>query len=133
MEKREIDTAENRARILAEMSSHVGRHNAIGMAALYEAVFDRTWDNRINDTRALRHLVTILREEGVPINSSSSQDGGGYYLAAAGSELTDYLRRNERQALRKLKRNARIKKVSLPNYLGQLRLEMGGADGEEAA
>lgn len=133
-EKHEIDTPESRARLLAEMSSHIGKHHAIGMAALYEAVYDRPWDNRINDTRGLRKLVTLLREEGVPICSVASQDGGGYYLAAAGSELADYLRRNERRALQVLKRNAMIKRVSLPNYLGQIRLEMeGGGHGEAAA
>ena len=125
-EKHEIDTPETRNRLLAEMSSHIGKQNAVGMAPLYKTVFDRPWDNRINDTRALRNLVTILREEGIPINSVTSQSGGGYYLAAAGSELADYLRRNERRALRVLKRNATIKKVSLPNYLGQIRLEMEG-------
>jgi hypothetical protein len=123
-EKREIDTAENRNRLKSAMFDHVGEVNAISMTALYEAVFDRPWNDRINDTRALRHLITALREDGVPICSTSSQHGGGYYIAAAGSEFIEFLRKTERRALLILMRNARMKKVSLPEYLGQLKLDM---------
>lgn len=129
----EIDTPENRSRMLAELTSHVGEPNAIGMAGLYEAVFDRPWEHRINDTRALRRLVTVMRAEGVPICSVSSRSGGGYFLAAAGSELADYLRRTERRALLILQRNARIKRISLPNYLGQMKLNMEAGSDEQAA
>ncbi|MCE5212965.1 MAG: hypothetical protein LLG40_15595 [Deltaproteobacteria bacterium] len=122
----EIDTAENRNRLLAQLSSHIGETNAISMTALYEAVFDRAWDDHVNDTRSLRHLITILRDEGVPICSVSSSNGGGYYLAAAGSEMADFLRKTERRAIRILRRNAAMKKTSLPNYLGQLKIEMEG-------
>jgi hypothetical protein len=129
----EIDTQENRNRTLATLTSHIGELNAIGMAPLYEAVFDRPWEHRINDTRALRRLITILREEGVPICSVATSNGGGYYLAAAGSELANYLRRSERRALLILQRNSRIKKISLPNYLGQIKLNMETIGDDEAA
>jgi len=125
-EANEIDNQENRNRLLATLTSHIGETNAIGMAGLFEAVFNRPWDNRINDTRALRTLITVMREEGIPICSVSNKDGGGYYLASAGSELTNYLRRSEIRALKILSRNAKIKKVSLPDYLGQMRLNMEG-------
>jgi hypothetical protein len=128
-----IDTPENRTKLLSEITSHIGAHNAVGMAALYEAVFDRPWAHRINDTRALRRLITAMRREGVPICSCSDQHGGGYYLAAAGSELADYLRRGERRALGILGRNSKIKRISLPNYLGQLKLGMEGGGHDEAA
>ncbi len=129
----EIDTPENRSRMLAELTSHVGEPNAISMAGLYEAVFDRPWEHRINDTRALRRLITAMRAEGVPICSVSTSSGGGYYLAAAGSELANYLRRSERRALLILQRNSKIKRISLPNYLGQLKLNMEGDHGEGEA
>jgi len=124
--KKENDMEQYKARILAKLTGHIGEFNAIGMAELYEAVFGGTWSNRINDTRQLRTLVTELRDEGIAICSVSSQDGGGYYLAAAGSELADYIRRDERRALRILKRLATIKKTSLPNYLGQIKINMEG-------
>jgi len=47
--------------------------------------------------------------------------------------LIAYLRRAERRALKILMRNARIKKISLPNYLGQLRLGMEADNEPEAA
>lgn len=128
-----IDTDRNRQRLLAELTSHVGAPNAIGMGELYEIVFDRYWSHRINDTRKLRRLITIMRREGVAICSASGASDGGYYLAAAGSELAHYLRRSERRALLLLQRNARIKRISLPNYLGQLQLNMEGGDYDDAA
>jgi len=132
-ERKEIDTSETRNRLWAELTSHIGEANAIGMAALYQAVYDRPWNNRINDTRALRILVTTLREEGKPICSVATSTGGGYYLAAAGSELALYLRRSERRALLILKRNAKMKQISLPNYLGQIKLGMEDVGDDKAA
>jgi hypothetical protein len=117
-----VDSTAYRNRLLAELTSHIGSGNAIGMPALYQAVFDRPWSDRINDTRHVRKLITIMRAEGVPICSTAS-NGGGYYLAAAGSELADYLRRDKYRALRILRRSAKILKMSLPNYLGQLKME----------
>ncbi|MFA5075620.1 MAG: hypothetical protein WC436_05985 [Candidatus Babeliales bacterium] len=128
--KIDVDSDECRHRLLAELTSHIGEMNAIGMPALYQAVFDRPWSDRINDTRRVRKLITIMRGEGVPICSSAS-NGGGYYLAAAGSELAAYLRRDKFRALRILKRDAAILKISLPNYLGQLKMETEA--GNEAA
>jgi len=126
MKKSEVAESEEERRILllSELTNHVGQHNAIGMANLYEAVFNRPWDNRINDTRSLRTLITKLRDQGVAICSVSDCNGGGYYLAAVGSETDDYLRRQKIRALKILTRNARIKKTNLPNYLGQIKIEM---------
>ena len=123
-EKHEIDTAETRSRLQEELSSHTGKTNAIGMAELYQAVYDRPWQNRINDTRGLRHLITTLRDEGIPICSTSASDSGGYYLAAEGNELIDFLRKDKFRALRIHRRDAKILKISLPDYLGQLKLEL---------
>ena len=116
-------------KLLAELSQHVGELHAIGMAELYETVFAEAWQHRINDTKKLRELVTELRFEGIPICSVSKWQGGGYYLAAAKSELINYLSRSEHRALKILARNARIKKVSLPEYLGQMKLNMEGGRG----
>ncbi len=127
------DNSAFRARLLAELSRHVGEVNAIGMAELFEAVFGENWRNRINDTRKLRSLVTMLRREGVPICSVSSRSGGGYYLAAAGSELRGYTERDKRRALRILARVSRIEKISLPELLGQMRIRMEGSDAKEIA
>ncbi len=123
-----------RARLLTELSRHVGEINAIGMAELFEAVFGENWRNRINDTRKIRLLVTKLRREGVPICSVSSRSGGGYYLAAAGSELKGYTERLKRRALRGLYIASLIERISLPEMLGQMRIRMTeGTDAKEIA
>lgn len=130
-QKIEVDSDEYRHRLLAELTSHVGKANAIGMPALYQAVFDRPWSNRINDTRRIRTLITIMRNEGVGICSTAS-NGGGYYIAAASSELADYLKSDKFRALRILKRDAAMLKMSLPAYLGQLKMEAEGGNVETA-
>jgi len=130
--KMDMGETERRGSILAALTGHIGEPNAIGMGELYELVYGESWNNRINDTRALRKAITHLREEGVPVCSVAASYGGGYYLAAAGSELAGYLRRSERRALLILKRNATIKKISLPDYLGQMKLNMEGGHDEAA-
>lgn len=125
--KIEVDSLEYRNRILAELTSHIGKANAISMPALYRTVFERPWSDRINDTRRIRKLVEILRAEGKPIGSVTSAPGG-YYLPVVGSEMAEYLRRNKFRALRILARNAKMMKTTLPNYLGQLKLESEGGD-----
>lgn len=108
------------------LSDHIGSINAIGMAELHEAVTGENWQNRINDTRVIRRIITELRHEGRRICSSPASSGGGYYLAAAGSELVDYLRKNKTRALKLLAMNAQISRVNLPNYLAQIALELEG-------
>ncbi|MDZ7831653.1 MAG: hypothetical protein U5L07_07860 [Desulfobacterales bacterium] len=109
--------------LLQVMTEHVGRENAIGMGELYDRVICEPWTHRINDTRYLRKLLTELRRDGVPICSSASREGGGYYLAAAGSELARYCENLHRRALSLLSREARLKKMTLPELVGQLSLE----------
>jgi len=115
---------EFKARLMLEMSQHVGATNIVGMGELFEKVFDRTWNHRINDTRPLRNLITELRYEGVPIVSKTSSTGGGYYLASAGSELKKYCDRRKEQALKILAQVAAVKKISMPELMGQMALEI---------
>lgn len=122
------DIEKYKYRTLSTLANHTGSINAIGMAELYETIFHRDWSNRINDTRKLRTVITVMRNEGVPICSVSAKNGGGYYLAAAGSELTGYLDRAEHRALKVLARNARIKRIALPEYLGQMKLNLEGEE-----
>jgi len=132
MRENDKTDAEARARLMGVLSEHIGATRAIGMGELHESVYGKSWRNRINDTRRLRTLVTKMRREGVAICSVSTQVGGGYYLASAGSELVTYLRRSEDRALQILARVAKIKKISLPDLLGQKKLEME-KDDEKAA
>ncbi|HPP07167.1 MAG TPA: hypothetical protein PLW88_07320 [Syntrophorhabdaceae bacterium] len=130
--EKKIDTPETRAKLLTVLTMHVGETNAIPMSELYERVFEEKWHNKINDTRKVRLLINRMRSEGVAICSTTDQEHGGYYLASAGSEVNDYLRRLERRALKILWRISKIKKVSLPELLGQMRLRIVEKEVKEA-
>ena len=60
--------------------------------------------------------------------STSTSAGGGYWIAASQSEITDYCNRMKSRALGILKRAAAIKHISLPEYLGQVQLELEARD-----
>jgi hypothetical protein len=107
------------SRVLAELSGRIGRQKAIGMGELYSRVFGRSWSNRINDTRPVRDLVEILRFRGHRICS----DQTGYWLASTDSELLDYCAADTKKALKILKKVGNMRRVSLPDLLGQLRLD----------
>ena len=123
--QQELDRERARARLLTVMTRHVGSSRAIGMGELYSLVFGKEWRNRQNDTRALRTLITDARREGIPICSRCCGSGKyGYFLAAAGSEMEDYLERLIKQGIKKLAQAARLQKISLPELLGQMALEV---------
>lgn len=126
-----VDTAENRSRLMICISRHIGRGNAIGMGKLYEDVFGENWKNLANDTRKLRRLVSVMQAEGVAICASTNSNGGGYYLPI-GTEKDDFLKRLERRALKILARISKIKKVTLADYMGQMKLGLEGGHGKEA-
>ena len=113
---------ETKARLLKTLSRHVGAEKALGMAELFETVYQRPVGDRINDTRELRKLITRLRLDGVPIASVSRPEGGGYYLAGIGSELEDYLARLRRRGLKALVLEAKIRNIGLGELLSRAQL-----------
>ena len=115
-----------KSKVLSVLARHVGRHRAIGMDRLFEAVYGEDAGHKINGTRKLRRLVTALRREGVPIASISDSDGGGYYLTGAGSELTEYLGRLHRRGIKALDQEAKIRGISLGELLGQVQINLRG-------
>ena len=118
------DKERYKAVILKELTLHVGTARPIGMGELFVRVFGEGWDNRINDTRQLRYLITELRDEGIPICSQVLRSGGGYYIAAAGSELEDYCSKLEKQAIKKLSQVSKMRRMSLPTLMGQLSMDL---------
>lgn len=111
-------------RVMSHLADHIGRGNAIGMAELYQVVFNRPATHRINSTRALRTLIYGLQYKGKRICSLRQSGGGGYYLAAAGSESRDYIARRKKEALQILGLVSVLERRSLPELLGQMALEM---------
>ena len=111
-------------KLLSILTRHVGSCNAIGMPVLYEEVYGEPPKTKISGTRKLRTLVNELRKEGNPVCSSSRKDNPGYYLAAAGSELENYLTRIRIRALKTLKFESTIRKVALPQLLQEITLNL---------
>jgi len=113
-------------RVLVEAGGRV-----LGMDELYQAVTGREVAHRINDTRELRHTVAKLRRLGWPICSTSSRRRPGYYLARHGEELERFCRRLEARGLKSLAQAAALRRLGLPELLGQLALAEAGAGEEE--
>ena len=100
-------------KVLEVLIQHIGREKAIDAGDLFERVFGEKWTNKINCTRPLRLLIHDLRKCGAPIGSSNN----GYYLLRSDTELADYCRHIERNALGRLMQISRLKGISLPQYL----------------
>lgn len=130
--QQDLEEEQQISRLLREMVRHIGKSRAIGMGELYEKVFERPWQHRINDTRPLRKLIKKLQEDRRnPLAICSSPEG--YFLAAAGSELTDFIQgRLKKPALKKLTLAALLERKSLPDLLGQLQMEMRPGAGAES-
>jgi hypothetical protein len=122
--------SELRAKVMEILAGHIGRENAVGMGELYQQVYGQPWRHRINDTRPLRYLITDLRKRKVPICRNTSVVGCGYFLPAVGSEARQEAEKLKIQGLKKLAQAANIEKVSLPELLGQMRLNIEGARGK---
>jgi len=113
-----------KSRLLEIMIGHIGRSKAIGMGELYEQVFGRPYNNRINDTRRLRSLITELRKDGKGICSASTKEGSGYWIASADSELRDYCSKLRKKAFKILRMESNIMAISMPELMGQMELEL---------
>ena len=116
-------------KLMLELSRHIGKPNAISMVKLYKAVYGKEPKDHISGTRQLRKLITELRREGAAICSTTEKDGGGYYLASAGSELEEYCKRLRKRALKALSIEAKLRKVTLPELVGQIKLNLEGING----
>lgn len=69
--------------------------------------------------RRLRKLVSELREEGTAICGTPAT---GYYMATTPDELRETCAFLEHRALHSLRKLSQMRKVSLPDLLGQLML-----------
>lgn len=120
--KEELDKA--RMRLYMVMLQHVGPDKKIGMGELFETVFERPWKHRINDTRQIRMLIDQMKQDGQAVMSSTSSTNGGYWIAASASELTAFEEKDKKRAVKILSRLSSMRKTSLPDYIGQMKLEL---------
>jgi len=118
------NTETYKQRLLNILHFHKGERHAIDMGDLYRLVFQDGYDQKINDTRALRKLITELRLEGYPIGSTAKRKAGGYYIITRPDELIDYAERSQKRAIKILSMVATIKRISMRDLLGQLTLNL---------
>lgn len=99
------------SQVLAELSRHVGRALGITAANLARAV----------DTseRRLRRCISQLREDGVAV---CGRPVTGYFIAATAEELEESCQFLRSRALHSLAIEARLRKIPLPDLIGQLHL-----------
>jgi hypothetical protein len=108
--------------VLKILARHVGAHQAIGAGELFLAATGKEAEHKINDTRDLRFTIAKLRREGWPICSASARGREGYYLALDGEDLERFCRRLEARGLKSLIQAAALRRLGLPELLGQLAL-----------
>lgn len=101
----------NATQLLNALSAHQGRENGISAKALADKLHV--------PPRRLRTLISELREEGMAICGHPSS---GYYMAVTPEELQASIAFLEHRAMHSLRMLSRMKKVSLPDLLGQLKL-----------
>lgn len=117
--------------LLQILRAHVGKSNAISMADLYEqwsgvkvprdaqgrpTIDVPTW------SRHMRMLIDDLRDiYGVPVMSSSHD---GYWIIGDESELAAVVQQFRARGLKSLATAARLKRISLPDELSQIEMEL---------
>lgn len=101
-----------RHELLAYLSRHVGRENGVTCAAIA--------GNLQATEREVRKLVSALREEGVAV---CGHPATGYYIAAEPEDIERTCAFLRARAMHSLVLEAKLRKIPLPDLLGQLRLK----------
>lgn len=100
-----------RDRVLEVLQRHQGTHNGIRGADIAQ----------IADVpeRRVRTLVSELREDGFAI---CAHPESGYFIAETGAELEGCCQFLRSRAMHSLTLEARLRKITLPDLIGQLHL-----------
>jgi biotin operon repressor len=72
------------------------------------------------EKRQMRHLVTELRLEGIAVCGHPKT---GYFIAATHEEMEETCKFLRSRAMHSLTLEARLRKLTLPDLLGQMRLK----------
>lgn len=102
-----------RTDVLAALQAHVGQANGVSAAALadYLGIEERT---------LRQHITDLRREDGVAVCGHPST---GYYIAGTAQDLERTCAFLRARAMHSLTLEARLRKIPLPELLGQLTLE----------
>lgn len=118
-------------RLLQLLRAHIGKDQAIGMAALYEQwsgeTLPRDAAGKVDAdvptiSRRMRYLIDDLRDiYGVPVMSSAKH---GYWIIATEAELDEVVHEFRARGLKSLATAARLKKISLADELQQIEMSL---------
>ncbi len=103
-------------RVLDALSRHIGRGNGVSAAELVEEITGRRCPRSERD---LRREIVILRLQGHHI---CGRPETGYYMARRAEELDDTCEFLYERAMTSLTQIAAMKRISLPDLRGQLKL-----------
>ncbi len=98
--------------LLNVLAGHYGRHLGISVEALAHDLE--------TTARHVRTLVTELRLQGIPVCGTPRD---GYYIANTPEELESTCAFLRSRAMHSLVLEARLRKLPLPDLLGQLKLK----------
>lgn len=112
-----MDSAFDCDALLTALRRHIGRARGITVTALAREVLGH--EPTRGDERLVRHLVLQLRREGHHVCAHPSS---GYYLAADADELDETIAFLRERAMSSLEQIAAMKRISLPDLWGQLKL-----------
>lgn len=102
-----------RGKVLEALSRHVGREHGITAAALAR-------EAGVSE-RKLREAISALREDGIAVCGHPKT---GYFIAETAEELEESCRFLRSRAMHSLMLEARLRRIPLPELLGQIRLNM---------
>lgn len=94
------------------MQNHIGKANAISGEDLARLIGV--------DPRKLRYMTVSVIEEGIAL---CSHPANGYWIAENATELEATCQFHRSRALHELAKEAKLRKLTLPDLLGQLHLK----------
>lgn len=112
-----MDSPITRDALLIALRNHIGRRRGVTVTALAREVLGE--EPTRGDERTVRRLVVELRRDGHHV---CAHPADGYYLAESPEELDQTIAFLRERAVSSLEQIAAMKRVSLPDLWGQLKL-----------
>ena len=109
----------NKTAVLHVLSQHIGRARGIKAAALVREIRQPIGIANLFNERRLRICISELREDGIAVCGLPRR---GYFIAENDEELEETCRFLRSRAMHSLALESKLRKIPLPELLGQLRL-----------
>lgn len=104
-------------RLLAHLRQHIGQANGITAKSLV-AEINRVAGKPICNEREMRKAVEVLRVDGHHVCAHPAR---GYFIADTAEELEATIQYLHSRAMKSLRQISAMKRVSMPDLLGQMR------------